>query len=94
MSNTFTSDQIDIAFDQIVTKAYDASRICNEVIESYSPGDIPTQAALVAGIKALIDQIGWIADNHGELKHKGNAFDWMMPASYIEAGAKIGGEEP
>ena len=81
MSEKFTDEQVKWALSEIAGKAYSALELCNEAIAK--PGDC-TQPAMLTGVEALLQQIGWIADHHGAHTH-GDATAWMLPPKYHQA---------
>ena len=47
-------------------------------------GDAGTQADLIAAAKAIVEQIGWIADHHNQPGLRGGAANWLLPPAYHE----------
>lgn len=86
MSAKFTHDQLSTALEDIAVRAYDVSLICTQAFDSEEPTDISTQAAILRSIRAVVDQIGCIADHYAaHSQYRGNASDWMLPDGYSES---------
>ena len=81
MNDQFTTEQLKCAFDEITDKAFSALELCGDAIAN---PDADRQSAVLVGVEALVQQMGWIADHHGG-KVLGDAASWMLPMKYHQA---------
>lgn len=78
-----TPEQMKWALAEIAHKADLARTLCNEAIAAPNE-ERDTAADLIAAAKAIVEQIGWIADHHNQPGFRGDAANWLLPPAYHE----------
>ena len=75
----FTAKQMAWVMDTIAQKATVAQQLCREAIQCTSPNSPDECGRFIDGAKGIIEQIGWMADHHGDGGICGDAPQWMLP---------------